>query len=510
MRVWVLLCLAAGVAEAQDVTTTVTPEAAVAPPVTDPGAAALPGGLHVPSAELLAPGAITFEGLSGFGYRKGLLGPDHRFGRAIGDLAASYAITTNLALALEFDGRYDRHYGLAPTGDDGYVGDPHLYLRYVTGKFGVQAGVWVPGKDAPSVAASATSVDVQLFGTLAAGPGKLSIAAGFRIDNSASSVDMPDNLSLQDRVSLGVSEFNEIVGGLRYSIGGAKTFASAEASTMVFVGSGAPGPIIRGTAIVGMRLSSSLSALAYVEVAKVPGVLETQVMNNVIPLIPYEPIVTGGIGLEARFGGPKPKSAGSYVEKDCAKHTPPDCPGVKVPITADISGTVVDDQGAPVVGAKVTLTLKDSTVAPTTTDDKGNFTFAGVPIGTKTDGKPTIDETAGAIAVEVDGKKPGSATVTLAEGKVEVAKISLESNLPPGELRGIVTLLSTGGPLANAKVTLEPSGKTATTAADGTFKIELPPGQYKMTVTATGMAKQELDVTIDTNGVTTKNINMRK
>ena len=181
-----------------------------------------------------------------------------------------------------------------------------------------------------------------------------------------------------------------------------------------------------------------------------------------------------------------------------------------MPITADITGTVVDESGAPGVGAKVSLVLKNSQVPPATTDDKGNYAFAAVPIGYKVDGKATLDETAGEIAIEVDGKKPGKATVQLGEGKNTVAKVSLEAVLPPGELRAIVTSLATGAPIKNATVTIEPGGKTVSTGADGTFKVALPPGQYKITVTAPNLTKQELDVTIDPNGVTTKNINMRK
>jgi hypothetical protein len=231
---------------------------------------------------------------------------------------------------------------------------------------------------------------------------------------------------------------------------------------------------------------------------------------NAIPLIPYEPAFTFGLGIDGTFGGRTAVRGPSVVEKDCARHNPPDCAPVKLPITADISGVVRDDAGKPVVGAKVALTLKASQVPPQITDDKGGYVFAGVPIGTTIDGKPEIDETAAQVGVTVDGKKPGGATVPLVAGKNAVPTITLESLLPPGELRAIVTSLQTGQPIKDAKVTIEPGGQTIQTGADGTFKIALAPGQYKITVTAVGLATQQLDVTIDTNGVTTKNINMRR
>src|SRR5215475_5667320 len=158
------------------------------------GYGALPGGLHVASAEGLPAGTVELGLLSGFGYRKGLLGANHTFDRAIGDLAIAYAPVANLAIALSLDGRYDRHQGLGPT-DDGYVGDPHLLVRFAapSGRvaLGGQLGIWIPGKNAPSIAGSATSVDARALLSIDAGFGLITANAGFRLDNSAKSVDKP-------------------------------------------------------------------------------------------------------------------------------------------------------------------------------------------------------------------------------------------------------------------------------------------------------------------------------
>jgi hypothetical protein len=40
--------------------------------------------------------------------------------------------------------------------------------------------------------------------------------------------------------------------------------------------------------------------------------------------------------------------------------------------------------------------------------------------------------------------------------------------------------------------------------------VDLPPGHYKITVTAHGLAQQQLDVNIDPNGVAIKNIELHK
>ena len=499
---------------------------AAAPAPTAPGApsggeavetgwGALPGGLHVAAADDVPTGQVVVSALAGFGYRKGLLGPGHRFGRVLGDLAAAYAPIPHLALALALDGRYDRHYGLAPSGDDGYVGDPRLLVRYTltSGRvhLGAQVGLWVPGKTAPSVAGSAISVDAQVVATLAAGPGRLSLDVGYRLDNSAKSVDGVDMLSLQDRVSLGVSDFDEVFGGVHYAIplAAGKAYVGLEASIEAFVGSSARASLaegrqlLRGTLTAGYRIAPAWTLMAFVEGARSPGIEIAQVTAGEIPLVPYEPVITGGVGLQAHFGGPKHGGGTSTITTN---DHPKD---IEIIEYADVAGQVSDDTGAPVVGARVTVTLKNHT-GTGATDDKGAYAVAKLPIGKTVGGATTLDDTAAAVAVEVDGKKPGRATLVLVTGGNTVPKIVLDPVLPPGQLRGIVKSLASGKPIANAQITVTPGGKTIASGADGTFQVDLAPGSYKITVTATGLANQELDVTIDPNGVSLKNIDMHR
>lgn len=505
---------------------------------------AMPGGLHAPTAETLPKGAVEVSTLMGLGRRTGLLGPDHKFNRGIGDLAIAFGATPYLSIGISLDGRYDRHWGTvgdamlgdpttvpaAPDGknEDGYVGDPHLIVRVgkSTGSLivGGQLGIWVPGKDAPSIAGSAISVDARGIVSLPAGPGLLSFSGGFRLDNSANSVDDPMKLSLPDRVSLGVSDYHALFGAAQLRIPAGKAWVSFEGSIDAFVG-GPPEPdagevkrdplvrgnlILRGGLVGGFHITDQFSAIAFLEAAKVPGINDSQVDRGNIPLVPYEPIFTGGVGLQARFGGPK-AVAPSFTERECARHVPPDCPDVKAEVLTEVTGTVVDNGGKPVVGAKVTLTLKNAQVNPVVTDDKGKYVFKGVLIGHAMGGKPTIEETAAEVGVEVSNMKPGKATIAqIAEGGNTVPPITLEPVLPPGQLRGVVRSLPGGRAVAGATVTVAGSDAKATTADDGTFSIDLAPGQYKIKVSKSGLKDQELDVTIDPNGVAIKNIDLQK
>jgi len=532
MRRWVLaplLCVVPVVASAQEADAPATATSTPGAPAQAIVYGALPGGIHAPTAETLPPGSVQLSTLTGYGQRNGLLDPNHKLTRAIGDLAVAYGILDILSVGLSLDGRYDKHHGLPPEGDDGYVGDPHLFVRVgkSTGSvlIGGQLGVWVPGKDAPSIAASAISIDARVLVSLPAGPGLLSFSGGFRLDNSAKSVDDPLKLSLQDRVSLGVSDYHAAFGAAQLRFPAGKLFVAPEVSLDAFVG-GPPTPtdmtmvkraslargtlILRGGVSAGYHINDQFSAVLFAEMAKVPGINLAQVMDNNIPLVPYEPVFTLGVGLEARFGGPKAQKS-PFEQPECARHIPPDCPDVNVPVYAEISGKVVDSAGKPVVGAKVSAVLKNSKQgAPVATDEKGEYTIPNVPIGKTLGGKETIDETAVQIDAEAGNMKPGKATIAKIEkGANKADPITLEPQLPPGQLRGVVRSLP-GKPIAGASIVVSPGDAKAETAADGTFQIDLPPGQYKIKVTKSGLKDQELDVNIEQNGVAIKNIEMQK
>ncbi|MBA3456995.1 MAG: hypothetical protein H0T42_28155, partial [Deltaproteobacteria bacterium] len=277
------LVAAAPIASAQpaDVTASAAPTDVDPAPSQVIGYGAMPGGLHAPSAQTLPKGAVEVATLGGFGWRKGLLGSDHRFGRGIGNLAIAFAPHEAITIGVSLDGRYDKHYGNAAMCTDdcnGYVGDPRILVRAASAsgnlRFGGQLGVWIPGKDAPSVAGSAISVDGRALVSLKAGPGLLSFSAGFRLDNSAKSVEMPTSLSIHDRVSLGVSEFHAVLGGVHLGLPvGNSAFVGFEGSVDYFIGDGetpagasspheAPGPLIRFGATAGFHITPQYTIMA--------------------------------------------------------------------------------------------------------------------------------------------------------------------------------------------------------------------------------------------------------
>ncbi|HEY1548455.1 MAG TPA: carboxypeptidase regulatory-like domain-containing protein [Kofleriaceae bacterium] len=501
------------------------PEPAEPPPLVI-GYGALPGGIAVATADTLPKGSFVLGTIDSFGERSGLLGANESFLRLSGDLAGAYGIIDGLSVALSLDGRYDRHTGGNPSPDDGYVGDPHVLIRGAlpagSARVGAQLGIWIPGRNAPSIVGSAISVDLRLLASLPVGPASLSFQVGFQLDNSAASISDPTQLSLADRSSLGVSDFNELYGGANINVPfGRDAWIGGEVAIDGYVGSAPTGHAslddgsysLRGDISAGYHFTDAWSGLLFVGLAKSPYITAAQVTAESIPLVPYEPTWTIGIGVNGRFGGPQ--RASSQV-KDCA-YTTEGCPALEVPILADITGSVTDEAGKPVVGAKVSIKLKDVTAPIAATDEHGAYVFKGVRIGTKADasgGRPArhdVTETDAEIHVDVDGKKPGAATLaTLVEGANTVPAIKLEPQLPPGQLRGVVHALPNGKPVANATIVVTPGDKKIETSADGTFQLDLAPGTYQMTVKAAGFAEQQLSVTIDPNGVAIKNIDLHK
>ena len=273
----------------------------------------------------------------------------------------------------------------------------------------------------------------------------------------------------------------------------------------------APGPIIRGAVTGGYHISDIVSLIGFVEVAKVPAIDSASSTANNIPLIPYEPLITFGIGLQTRFGGPKKAAGGRRAARERVRQDE----HLQVDRSDRLRralgrGDRRDRQAGRRREGDGEAQEHDHHRCH---DDKGQYTVAKLPIGKTVDGKKNLDDTGAEISVDVGGKKPGKTTLTLNEGTNKAPAIKLEPVLPPGQLRGTVRNATSGRPIAGATVSVDPGGTSATTDADGRFTIDLAPGTYKATATAAGLATQQLDVTIepDPNGAAViKNFELRK
>lgn len=453
---------------------------------------ALPGVMRIDSAQAI-PKGIGLGLASGYGYTGAELDDGDTHHRGSGRLAASYRIIPDLAVVLRFDGRYDKHSGEVGGSDDGWVGDPRLIARYrktisdslsAAGQF----GFWAPSSDVPSIDFDALSIEG--VGALTySNPAKtmaVSLNAGYRVDRSAASVEEPERLSLADRLSLGLSDFNAVLVGVgaSYKVGEAELLAEwsldllhgkdkpAFSQSPMRVGLGARLPLTDAVELFGQtefRLSKVDSA---------------EVM---VSLLPFEPKFQALFGMNLRFGADKP------VEKIIVDDDKKDPEPVPDPTMA-FKGTI-NSGGAPVPNATLVILDKDGKEKTVQTGADGTFVVDDVPLGSVT------------VTVKAEGFEETTQTVDLKEGIADL-DVALEAILPPGQLRGVV--LSFRGKPLKATLTIMPVNKTVETGDDGSFELDLPPGDYDVTVVVPGYPEQIKQIHIDDGGVTIMNVDLKK
>jgi hypothetical protein len=508
-----LVCvLAAGTARAQN-----TPGVQAEPPPLEVGVNALPGGDHVGYAESLPQGTVSTAFGAGFGFRKDLLASGHSMSRGAATAAIAYSIADLFSVSLLLDGRYDKHSGNG-LDDDGWVGEPRLNIR--AGKsigavaIGGQLTVWTPGKDAPSIVPKATSIELRGLVSKQLGSGlRVGFNAGYRYDNSARSVENQMDLSVADQSSLGVCQWNAAVVGLRVGYPTGKLVIGFDAEVDMYLGSSKvtanvpkPRPSLLLGASVGYRISNALTAELFLA-SNLQEKPEVSAMGT-IPLIPYGPVLAGGIQLQARFGGPKPPGSGddgglgdggktTCDDPDPAKR-PADCPATPPPPTrATIAGQITDDTGAPIANARVTITDCKGKATTATTDDKGNYTA--------TDLEP-CEVT---VVAEAPNRLAQTVKVGLSAGDNTAPVTPLPPAVKPGTFRFVIRSFATGKGV-EANIEINPGGQKIVAAADGSTKIDIQPGTYTLKITSAGLKDQTREYVVTENNVVIVNVDLRK
>jgi hypothetical protein len=95
-----------------------------------------------------------------------------------------------------------------------------------------------------------------------------------------------------------------------------------------------------------------------------------------------------------------------------------------------------------------------------------------------------------------------------APGRPDAGEPSGERPLPEGQIRGTV-LGFDGKPLA-ARITIEPGGLTVTADAAGAFEVDVPPGEYQVTVEMPRFQTARRRVRVEQRGVTLLPIDLKR
>jgi hypothetical protein len=430
-----------------------------------------------------------------------VLGRGDSHDRIVGTLAGSLRPTPWLALALRLDGRYEHDVDPISGSSNGYVGDPRLFARIGTDlaggfRVGAQLGVWLPGDRPPSVILKATTLDLVAVATYAPEGSRLVLTAeaGARWDNSAASAPDANQLTDTARLGLGVNDASGVLSGigLSYRVG-TRLELLGDVSADWLLGSSAPpaleSPILTSLGVrwdANQRGTISLQALLDASPSRRPDVAAPH------PLVDVEPRIGATIGLVFRTGEPAPQVEPQPTPEPSPP--PPETTTAPAPTSTSFKGRVTSASGAPLAHAQVRLVQATGEPRTGESDADGRFELTDVPFGAAT------------LEITAQGYSTTRRDVTVDSAPAAVA-VTLDPAIPPAQIRGLVRDFA-GRPVA-ATVVIEPIGATAAVRPDGGFEIEVKPGSYDVVITAKGYSPQRRKVTVEPQGVTLLNVDLR-
>jgi hypothetical protein len=153
-----------------------------------------------------------------------------------------------------------------------------------------------------------------------------------------------------------------------------------------------------------------------------------------------------------------------------------------------ISGSVKSSMGAAIAGASVGYGGGTAT-----TDSNGNYTLAGVPVGTVQ------------LVASASGFQSVTQSVTVAGGTTSTANFTLTAAPTGGTVTGKITNISNGAILAGA--TVKWSGGSTTTNTSGIYTLtNVATGTQNITASANGYLPRTLSVSVVGGATSTLNI----
>ena len=439
---------------------------------------------------------VTAALASGFGYSGADLGQDDRHLRLMGRLALESRPLPWLALGLRLDGRYDHHRipAAAEASDDGWMGEPRLTARLMRpladGLSGAVAlSVLLPGSDAPSIEPAATTPELLASLTKQAGSGALTGNVGYRLDRTAQAA-ADTRLGPGDRLALGASDFDAALlrAAADFPVGGLLLFG--EWSWDVLLGSGAPGPG-QSPMSLGAGARAALSTSVSLELLARTRILGGPDGGSEGPLLPVPPRFEVLGGLLVSFGS-------ESRERQPGPPPPPSAPAEPPP--ADLVVTVA---GGPDerTGIRVEATTASGRFVLTPRPD-GSFHAPNLPPGPAE------------VIATAEGFEEAAAAVRFEPGRSVVLPLSMRRRLPSGQIRGVVRSFGGAGLPATVHITRTSTdagtgGPWEVVGEDGHFELEVPPGRYLVVIEAAGYRSQSRRVTVEENGVTVLNADLR-
>jgi hypothetical protein len=119
-----------------------------------------------------------------------------------------------------------------------------------------------------------------------------------------------------------------------------------------------------------------------------------------------------------------------------------------------------------------------------------------------------LDSRGYVLRVSAERLQAFSQSVRIEPGEERVVDVWLASAQPSGQIRGLIR--SFDGQGLRARIIIVPLGRALSTAPDGTFLVEVPPGHYEVSVEAPAHGRQVRSIEVQDDGVVILNADLRR
>ncbi|HEY6727425.1 MAG TPA: carboxypeptidase regulatory-like domain-containing protein [Polyangiaceae bacterium] len=465
----------------------------------------LPGVVRTPIVGVAAPRlALALDAGYGFTEAQKNEGAHHRL---IGQVGVGLAPLEWLELGVRALGRHDRHPDDGLGSDSGTTTDVALLARAGRDvgsgvRVGADLGARFPGSESAKDSLTSPALDARLLlGWMRSGGVRVAGFAGYRIDQTAGVAEDSERYRLGDRLALGASEFDAVLVGVGAILPVATAELLAEVSGDVLVGSGAPefseSPLRASVgARVGVGDAAAVSLQSDISLSRRPELAPDSA------LIPIEPRFSILAGFRYRFwDGPEleraPKAAappkpspkvGASPPKPVA--TPPPAP------TNTVRVTVVDKTaGHPLSDAEAEI-IVGGQVRPLRFVTESTFEIGEIPTGSAE------------LVVRAERLKDWRQQIQISEGEPLEVRVEMIPAANSGQIRGLVRGFDGKG--LQARISIEPGAHAVRSDADGSFRVDVPPGNYRVEIAVEGYRTQKLPARVGKDGVIVLNVDMLK
>lgn len=445
-------------------------------------------------------------------------GAHHRLSAAI---MGALQIGDWARLRASYEGAYDKHPTLDGQSDWGGMlaaaAGADLWISLAP--LGLSEGIWgfsldvaFPGGNGVGFSPGSLILDATTRAQWQKGHGFVGARAGFRFDRSITSLDQPELYGVADRLSLQGSASHGVLAALfgGFRLGGVDATMGVSSTALL----DGVSPSLWPTQVwVGAAAADDGRDGWYwfATMAASPQARPTM-SDPIVRVLPRAEVMAG---IRYRFGGSSPIAETAPVDNgasaDDSTTDGEETPQAAPPAPRAAQGRVVDADGAPLEGAFVQILRPRAPSAEGATSgeisDAGFEQVYAIDVGP--DGSFRFDDLPpGPLRMEIASERHETVTIDIEPGEIALPEtFALEARTPHGELTGLIRDFNGQG--IPAVVVVRPGQQRLVLPPDGTFKLDLAPGQYTVRISADGFVSQTRRITLEDRSVVVMNVELR-